>query len=129
MLLNFIFIKLQLDIESAKLVAEAAEVAKSVLSARDNNFVPSLVFLFLSVGVLQPFSQEIGHNTYLYIIELLSDVSWSDYITSHPRIGDILLPFADLLAVLRDPTQIRQVSSLKEIYFYCFINDILIVFD
>lgn len=101
-----------LDLESAKSIVEAAEIAKLVLSARDNNFVPSLVFLFLSVGLLRPFSQEIGRTPYLYITELLSDASWADYITSHARISDILIPFADFLAVLRDPEEIRESISV-----------------
>lgn len=79
----------------------------------------SLVFLLLSVGVLLPFSQDVARPTYLYIISLLTDESWSDYITSHPRSNEALLPFADFLAVLRNPSDLGEVSyCVLELAYY-----------
>lgn len=83
---------------------------KSILYLRDINFTPSLVFLLLAVGVLLPFSENLGRATFDYVIDLLHDDSWADFITNHPRFSEILLPFAEFLAVLRTYSDLNVVS-------------------
>ena len=100
-----------MDEEVARLIVEATELTKVVLAMKDVNFAPSLVFLFLSVGVLLPFSELLGRGAFKYAIGLLQDDSWADFITSHPRLSDIMLPFAELLAALRAPLDLCVVSS------------------
>jgi hypothetical protein len=108
--LLFLFTIIQLDDEVVRLVVEATECAKSVLTMKDTNFAHSLVFLLLSVGMLLPYSELLGRSMFEYITGILHDDSWSDFITSHPRLVDILVPIAEFLAALRSPSDLRVVS-------------------
>lgn len=101
---------LPLDEEDARLVVEATEYAKRVLALRDSNFGPSLVFLLLSVGVLIPFASQY-ENTTEYVIGLLYDDLWAEFITNHPRLPDVSIPLANFLAALRAPSSLRAATK------------------
>eukprot|EP00026_Physarum_polycephalum_P000964 Phypoly_transcript_00965.p1 GENE.Phypoly_transcript_00965~~Phypoly_transcript_00965.p1 ORF type:complete len:761 (+),score=74.38 Phypoly_transcript_00965:94-2376(+) len=99
-----------LDYEGARLIVEATELAKSVLSLKDNNFAPSLVFLFLSPGILLPYSEQLGRPMIEYITGLLNDDLWCDFFTNHPRLADILVPYAEFVVALRSPSELRVAT-------------------
>lgn len=105
-------IPLQLDEPTIELVMQASRAAQNVLLRRDPNFAASFAFLLLVVGLLLPVSEAQGRSTNDFLIRLLADSEFADYVRSHAQFGVICVAVADYLTVLHNVDELRRVSSL-----------------